>query len=523
VNTFVHGPDCSGGTDGTAITVGEGGAGNYVYAWSTGDSTSTVVNTLSAGTYTMTLTDRCEESIVETIEIPEIWTDPLEAIVGEDQLACLGEEVQLSVAATGGILIDTKRIYTQKVAGFGTYRLLNTELQRPELQDTISSIQDIQLSEMEFVGDDLYGTTFDEKLYQINTGTGAITFIDTILVESVIDLSYVPSTDRLYCTTGDGEVFDLNPTTAAITSVTTITGIDGFSAAAIDDDEVMYVASYSGELYSVNISTGASTLVGDFPLGAGIALRGLEIDHGDGKLYSTASTTLQIGVTPWQQTNEVSKTTGETINSYRDFTSTGPVLAFAIKPRTLNPYGYSWSPATDLTDPNSAMTNFTVDETTSFTAEVSDVCGSNSATQIATLLPAVSTTIDTTIVEGAMYDGTVYNENTVLMETYIAANGCDSTVTVNITTMTSSTYEKWGDEAIQISPNPTSHNLIISTDGIVETGVVLYIRDSYGRTLLQNRLVSSQLVLDVSFLQKGHYILELRSADKYGMRRFMKM
>lgn len=524
-NTFVNAPDCLGGSDGTVLTIGEGGAGEYTYAWSSGDSIPEIVNALSAGTYTLTITDRCDESFVDTIVMPESLFEPLAATTTDDVAACMGEEVEVSVSGSGGAFFDTKRVFTQKPVSFGTYRLLATEMQRPERQDTISSMLEVQFNELEFAGDDLYGVTFDQHLYQINPSTGETTFIDSIPVEAVRDLSYVPSEDKLYCLSGDAAILDLDPATAAVTTVSTITGIDDAGSAAIDDSGIMYVSSFSGMLYAVDITTGASTLIGDFPIGASIALRALEVDHTDGKLYATLSVSLQPGATtPWQETREISKTTGETLQRYRDFTATGPSLALAIKPRTVDPYDYLWESITGISDPNLTTVTFPVDQTITATVTISDACANNSSASVAaTLLPDASTTIDTTFLEGGMYDGVVYNDDATLMETYMAANGCDSLVTVNITVTTVGVDEKWGDEAIQISPNPVSNQLNITTEGILGTEAVIYVRDTYGRTLLQDALTAERMLLDVSNLQNGYYFLEIRSAKKYGVKRFIKM
>ncbi len=525
VNKFINAPDCVGGSDGTVFTIAEGGAGEYTYVWSSGDSIPELVNALSTGTYTLTVTDRCEESIVDTIVIPESVFEPLVATATDDVAACMGEEVEVSASGAGGVYFDTKRVFAQKSVDFGTYRLLATEMQRPEQQDTISSMQSVQFNELEFAGDDLYGVTFSQHLYQINPSTGETTFIDSIPVEAVRDLSYVPSDDKLYCLSGDGEILDLDPVTAAITNVSTITGIDGIGAAAIDDSGTMYVSSFSGMLYAVDITTGTSTLIGDFSIGASIALRALEIDHTDGSLYATLSVTLQPGSTsPWQETREISKTTGETLQRYRDFSASGPNLSLAIKPRTVDPYEYLWESITGISDPSLTSVTFPVSQTTTATVVVSDACVDNSsASVVATLLPDASTTIDTTFLEGGMYDGVVYNDDAVLMETYMASNGCDSLVTVNITVTTVGTEEKWADEAIQISPNPVVDQLNITTEGILETEVVVYVRDIYGRTLLQGALTTERMLLDVSGLQNGYYFLEIRSAEKYGVKRFLKM
>ena len=59
---------CNGGSDGSIDLTVSGGSGSYTYSWDNG-STSEDISSLSAGTYTVVVTDTwgCSETISATI------------------------------------------------------------------------------------------------------------------------------------------------------------------------------------------------------------------------------------------------------------------------------------------------------------------------------------------------------------------------------------------------------------------------------------------------------------------------
>jgi hypothetical protein len=101
--------------------------------------------------------------------------------------------------------------------------------------------------------------------------------------------------------------------------------------------------------------------------------------------------------------------------------------------------------------------------------------------------------------------------------------GCDSIVTVNVMVDISSTRETWAQEAIQISPNPTNSLLTINALGVEEPFVDLRIIDWQGRVLWQQNNTQKQFDIDVSMFQNGMYFLEIRSAERFAVRQFIKM
>ena len=93
--------DCYGGSEGNVLVQASGGAGGYTYLWSTG-SDSTVVDSLSAGLYTVTITDGENCTHIDTVEIidnPQIQSN----ISITNPIRCNGEsDGVLFVSTTGG-------------------------------------------------------------------------------------------------------------------------------------------------------------------------------------------------------------------------------------------------------------------------------------------------------------------------------------------------------------------------------------------------------------------------------------
>ncbi len=90
---------CFGGNNGS-ITVGvTGGVAPYTYTWNTG-KTGATVSTLSAGTYTITITDGtgCKMLLVDSITQPK----QLLASTGAGPTICIGQTAVLTGNATGG-------------------------------------------------------------------------------------------------------------------------------------------------------------------------------------------------------------------------------------------------------------------------------------------------------------------------------------------------------------------------------------------------------------------------------------
>jgi hypothetical protein len=92
---------CNGGTNGIAKAGVSGGVLPYTYSWSPGGSTTYIANGLTAGTYTVSVTDRngCNNSATATVSQPGAIRDSLAYI---NNAACHGGTGSAGVGVKGG-------------------------------------------------------------------------------------------------------------------------------------------------------------------------------------------------------------------------------------------------------------------------------------------------------------------------------------------------------------------------------------------------------------------------------------
>ncbi|MFM8431736.1 MAG: hypothetical protein ACKOA1_02970, partial [Bacteroidota bacterium] len=88
---------CFGGSNGSASVAVSGGASPYIYSWSNGSTTSTVTG-LSAGTYSVTVTDSFGETATSSVVI----TSPASLVVSasSNSPVCIGGNLNLNVSGT---------------------------------------------------------------------------------------------------------------------------------------------------------------------------------------------------------------------------------------------------------------------------------------------------------------------------------------------------------------------------------------------------------------------------------------
>ena len=125
----------------------------------------------------------------------------------------------------------------------------------------------------------LYAATGDNKLYTINTSTGAASLVGSTVARSLAGLDGVLYTESV------GKYYTINPSTGARTLLggsTTPSSMRGLAGL----DGVLYALATNDNLYTINTSTGARTYAGNLQLSHSIlwnSLAGL-----DGVLYATS-------------------------------------------------------------------------------------------------------------------------------------------------------------------------------------------------------------------------------------------
>jgi hypothetical protein len=105
---------CNGGSNGSATITATGGSGIYTYSWSPSGGTGDTANGLTAGTYTVTVTDENGCTATQSVTI----TEPLvlsASIGGQTEVSCnSGSDGSATVSVTGGT-----GAYTYSWAPFG--------------------------------------------------------------------------------------------------------------------------------------------------------------------------------------------------------------------------------------------------------------------------------------------------------------------------------------------------------------------------------------------------------------------
>jgi len=96
----VNNVKCYGQANGSASVVVTGGAGPYVYSWSSGQSTSTVT-AFGVGSYTVKVTDKNGCISSDSVSI----TQPTRVMpnVGPNQAICIGKPAVINASASGGV------------------------------------------------------------------------------------------------------------------------------------------------------------------------------------------------------------------------------------------------------------------------------------------------------------------------------------------------------------------------------------------------------------------------------------
>lgn len=439
MNTVANGPDCTGGDNGSIVISATGGAGAYTYAWNTGATESALLGNLTAGTYTVTVTDQCGDSLVQNIEVPITANGAIE-LTNTDQTICAVGPITLNPVPVGGIPFGTKNLYYQDLPNFQTINLNRTFIQQPSQSDVVGSntTEDIRVFEMEFVGEQLYGINFNQELFRIDTNTGELTLVDTLDLgqepfTNVADLSFVPSQVKLYVTSSNGDVYDLNWATGETTLVLS-TGITGIMQMAIDNSGTIYGQTFADQpqgIFKMDLATGNLTTIAPSTR-SDLGFIALEVDPSTDKLYAMNST--RIGEHAYLEYTEWDKTTLQVINTFSDLSNTVRPISFAFKTAEAPSYQYNWAAADGITDPSLATQTVMVTETTDFVVSITDACGTTTETTLrVNLVDNIQTAAEATVIIGTDFNGITINGDTIVTQTFVTANGCDSIVTTTVT------------------------------------------------------------------------------------------
>lgn len=105
LNASIQGTDvsrCFGGSNGSA-TVTPTASGSYLYLWSPGGSTASVVSGLSAGNYSCSITDACGAKITKTLTINQPLQTMTLNVSNSHSFVCSGFSSSLTANCSGGV------------------------------------------------------------------------------------------------------------------------------------------------------------------------------------------------------------------------------------------------------------------------------------------------------------------------------------------------------------------------------------------------------------------------------------
>lgn len=125
-----------------------------------------------------------------------------------------------------------------------------------------------------------------------------------------------------------------------------------------------------------------------------------------------------------------------------------------------------------------------------------------------------STTIKDTIMLGETYAKNGFNVKptevgtTTYYDTLVNAHGCDSLVTLELTTTPSNGIHQYGQQTIAIYPNPASQNIHVTTQTAMN-GHNMYLFDLQGRLVMAQKITSTDMLLNIETLNSGIYILKV--------------
>ena len=210
---------CNGDSTGSAIASATGGTAPYTYLWSNGTAIDTI-NTIPAGTYTVTVTDANGCTDTSTVTILEPSTPVASTIVSIVDVNCPGDTTGMAVAAgSGGVgpysylwssgdIIDTANNLAD-----GTYFVTVTDANGCTVIDTAVVGANNVLPSI-FLGND---TALCDDTLQLDAGAGFVSYLwnlgDTTqtFTVNVTGTYSVVVTDNNGCSGTDSIVVDVHP------------------------------------------------------------------------------------------------------------------------------------------------------------------------------------------------------------------------------------------------------------------------------------------------------------------------
>ena len=534
---------CNGLNDGSATVGVSGGAPPYSYSWSTGD-TGPTVDTLSAGMYTVTITDAafCTTPLTVTIGEPD---ELIAGVASESSVECAGDETgEATVAAIGGTTPytffwpDGQVGATQTGLSGGTYEVTVVDAQN------CNALTEVQIA----VLDDEPPTVVTQDISAYLDAGGQVTITPEMVENGSFD----------NCGLGemaiDLDTFDCDDLglQKVIVMIFDTNGNCGFdSAFVLVLDTIPPVLECPADIVATNCDGQVDYLV-DATDNCGVEL--LDVLQGlpSGSSFPEGTTLVE-----WQAADASDNTASCTFSVTIDNTLEASVPIFtdvcagetdgsaqvAATGGTM-PYSYLWSDGqtSDLViDLAPGTYSVTVTDATGCTAETSVEINTLPAIdlQIEDVVPASTVAqngaIDITVSGGTppfTYDW--YDESGSLLSieqdlTGVAAgnyfvivtdaNGCVLTSAPIEVPMSTAAYEPLLGARLSVFPNPARDAVWIETDLPLDAQVELELVDLNGRVHARASFSGRRFQLGLSAAPAGVYLLRLQVGEQRVVKR----
>ncbi len=383
---------CPGGSVNLSITDPTAGT---TYQWrkdGVAFASGNIVNVATSGSYDVVATtaNGCVATSAPILVTSLTNTPPLTANAGIEQFICIGQSVKLgglAVATNGAPWLARKRV-------FGIDRRSNSFIKfsmgNPLQFDTIAMhvVSDEAVNANAFfTGGDFTPYGFyviapeTNDLVKIDTANGSQQLIGKAIPESGffwMGLSWDPDTKNLYgaATSASGsKLFIIDPFTANTTLVAPI-ALEGLLWIKVRNNGDMYAMSSDQYIYRINKLTGTATKL---PNPAGFSTgfeQDADFDPVTDSLYLTAKIYSAQPAAEWRIANTstgISTVIGPLGDGLSQVDATG--IAGPA-------YLYNWLPATGLSNTTVAVPVATPLSTTTYTLNVTDMCGNMATSQV---------------------------------------------------------------------------------------------------------------------------------------------
>ncbi|SDJ97204.1 T9SS type A sorting domain-containing protein [Flavobacterium noncentrifugens] len=478
---------CNGGTNGSASVTAIGGAGSYTYSWSPSGGTAAMATGLTAGTYTVTVTDAnsCTATRSFTITQP----DAITTTDAQTNVSCNGgTNGSASVTAIGGA-----GDYTYSWAPTGGTAATATGLAAGTYTVTVTDANSCTATRsFTITQPDAITTTEAQTNVSCNGGTNGSASVTSVGGAGDYTYSWAPSGGTAATATGLAAgtytvtVTDANSCTATLSF--TITQPDAITATTSQIDILCNGAATGTASVTATGGTGAYTYSwspsgGNAATATGLVAGTYNVTVTDANACAIVKT---ITITEAAPINL-------TLQPVAISVTEGANATFSIA--ASNATSYQWQVSIDGT---------------SWT-DVADG-GTNPVYSGAATTTLTLTNVPETF-DGYLYRVSVSNGSTCSVN----SNSAELTVTPDLK------MEDFSSIGVTIYPNPASSQVAIKIPEIsTHSNCSVAVYDLNGRVIMQKRLTAESEKIDIAHLKSGVYIFNITSDRAKTTKRVVK-